>query len=100
MKNRGMFPDGWEPLKPTTAEIADYKHRKEVVALVEGALLEGCRLLHEVMKKDTDSLDIYDLSRATETLAEAAKALSGLGGYAIPPYGYTEEMKDESDAEG
>lgn len=100
MENRGMLPNGWEPLKPTAAEIADYKHRKEAAALVEGALLEGCRLLHEAMKKDTDSLDIYDLSHITTTLAVAAKALPALEGYAIPPYGYTEEMEGESDAEG
>lgn len=100
MENRGMFPNGWEPLKPTAAEIADYKHRKETAALVEGAMLEGCRLLHEVMKKDADSLDIYDLSHITTTLAEAAKALPVLEGYTIPPYNYTEETEDESDAEG
>lgn len=100
MKNRGMFPDGREPLKPTAAEIADYKRRKGAAALVEGALLEGCRLLHEEMKKDADKLHIYDLSHITKTLAEAAKALPVLEGYTIPPYGYTEEMEGESDAEG
>ena len=100
MENKGLGLACYEPPKPTAAEIADYKHRKKVAALVEGALLEGCKLLYEVMKKDTDRLDIYDLSHITTTLAEAAKALPMLEGCTIAPYGYTEEMEAGEDAEG
>lgn len=100
MENKGLGLACYEPPKPTAAEIADYKHRKKVAALVEGALLEGCKLLYEVMKKDTDGLDIYDLAHITTTLVEAAKALPNLEAYRMPPYGYTEEQAAGEDAEG
>ena len=112
MENRGMLPNGWEPLKPTAAEIADYKHRKEAAAKVEKALMLGVDQLAEALmisaracSSEEPAVYMRGMTRrevvnAVNALGNVAHALNYLNDYTIPPYGYTEEMEDESDAEG
>lgn len=112
MENRGIGLAGWEPTKPTAAEIADYKHRKELAAKVEKALMLGVDQLTEALMISARACGseepvVYmrgmtrrEVINTVNALGNAAHALGCLNGYAIPPYGYTEEMEGESDAEG